>query len=254
MNVEDLFHIEPQKIFLFILGFLRILSLMFFLPILGDPIIPKRLKVLIALAFSFCFIPGVLNIKNLEFFTPAGLIFLSMREIFVGFLFGIMAKLLSYSTHMASQMVGSGMGFQTGQIFNPQLQESESSFTLFHTSCVTMVILTCNFHHIFIQELFYLFKAFPLGHQGFSLSPFPLTIALKECFITVIRIGGPLILLQLAGSLILGLMSKALPQLNVFVLNYPLTFILCSVGLFLSCASFYGLLTSEGYRLLELPR
>lgn len=247
MNYETLFQLDPRAWPFAVMLFLRIVSIMFFLPIFGDATIPARIRILLSLMLSLCIWPVVeKNLTAVPGFiqwSPMTLAIATLREVFFGFTLGFAAKILTFAASIGANIVGVNMGFQTATLFSPQIGIQESAFASLKIWLISILILVFNIHHIFIQGIVSSFVTIP-----FAAHPDPqvlLGVVMKTItasFDIGIRIAGPLLLIQMASTIALGLLNRALPQLNAFVISFPVSFILSMIVLFFSASAFVRLM------------
>ncbi|NBX15780.1 MAG: type III secretion protein [Proteobacteria bacterium] len=251
MTFESLLQLDPKVWPLAVMLFLRIVSVLFFLPIFGDANIPSRIRILLALTLSICIWPAVeKDITATQGFiqwSPLALALATIREVFFGFAVGFAAKLLSFAAAIAANIVGVNMGFQTATLFSPQTGTQESSFTSLKVWLITILILTFNIHHVFIQGIVSSFVTIPFASSADPQLLLNIVMqTLTNSFDIGLRIAAPLLLIQTLCTLALGLLNRALPQLNAFVISFPLSFLLSMVVLFFSSAAFVRLIGEHG--------
>ncbi|MEY2988278.1 MAG: flagellar biosynthetic protein FliR [Pseudomonadota bacterium] len=251
MNFESLFQLNPQVWPYAVMMFLRIVSVIFFMPIFGDSTIPGRVRLLLSLAMSICLWPVVEGqIHSSPGFiqwSPLTLALATLREVFFGFAVGFTAKLLTFAASIAAQIVGVNMGFQTATLFTAQTGTQESAFSSLKIWMITILLLTFNIHHIFIQGIVESFTTVAIA------SSIDAQILLNVIVQTVVssfeiglRIAGPLLLIQSLTTIALGLLNRALPQLNAFVISFPVSFVLSMIVLFFSASAFVRLIGQKG--------
>lgn len=247
MNFETLFQLDPNVWPFAVMLFMRIVTVLFFLPIFGDPNIPTRLRILLALMLSLCIWPTVekhlTTSSGFIQWSPIALALATLREVFFGFTIGFAAKMLTFAASIAANTVGINMGFQTATLFSPQSGTQESAFTTLKVWLVTILILTFNIHHVFIQNIVGSFLTIPFASQA---DPQALMNVIMQT-ITVsfdigMRIAGPLLLIQTLATIALGLLNRALPQLNAFVISFPVSFLVSMVVLFFGASAFVRLM------------
>ncbi|NBO37479.1 type III secretion protein [bacterium] len=251
MNFESLFQLDPQVWPFAVMMFLRIVSILFFMPIFGENTIPGRVRLLLGLTMSLCIWPLVEGHIHASpgflQWSPLTLAIATLREVFFGFSVGFAAKTLIFAASIGSHIVGVNMGFQTATLFSPQLGNQESAFSSLKIWLVTILILVFNIHHVFIQGIVSSFTTIPLAAEADAkvlLNVIMQTIT--SSFAIGIRIAGPLLLIQTATTIALGLLNRALPQLNAFVISFPVSFLLSMIVLFFSTAAFVRLMGQQG--------
>lgn len=251
MNLESLIQLDPKVWPFAVMMFLRIVSVLFFMPIFGDSTIPGRLRLLLALAMSVCIWPIVEGkihaAPGFIQWSPLALGLATLREVFFGFSVGFAAKTLIFAASIASHMVGVNMGFQTATLFTPQTGTQESAFSSLKIWLVTILILTFNIHHIFIQGIVNSFTNIPIAAEpNPSVLMAVIMQTITSSFEIGLRIAGPLLLIQTLTTLALGLLNRALPQLNAFIISFPVSFILSMIVLFFSTSAFVRLIGQHG--------
>lgn len=251
MNIESLIQLNPQVWPYAVMMFLRIVSVLFFMPIFGDSTIPVRVRILFALAMSICIWPVVEgNLRSTAGFiqwSPLTLGLATLREVFFGFAVGFAAKTLIFAASIASHIVGVNMGFQTATLFTPQTGTQESAFSSLKVWLVTILLLTFNIHHIFIQGIVTSFTQVPFAAEPNAQVLISVIMqSIVSSFDIGLRIAGPLLLIQTLTTLALGLLNRALPQLNAFVVSFPVSFLLSMMVLFFSTSAFVRLIGQQG--------
>ena len=251
MNIETLLQIDPKVWPVAGLAFLRILTVFVFLPIFGETAVTTKVRIILAILLTICLWPmiiGSFENKNLmlQNWTPLFLATATLREVFFGFSVGFAAKTLTYAVTIGSQLVGTNMGFQAATLFSPTTNSQESGFGVFKAWLLLVCLLSFDVHHIFLREIFLSFQDVPLGG---SLSVGSIaqvaTAMVHKSFVLGLRLAAPLLLVQLLITLALGLLNRALPQLNALVMQFPLSFSVSFVVLFFTAATYVKLLGSH---------
>jgi flagellar biosynthetic protein FliR len=253
MSFENLLQLDPRAWPVAVMMFLRIVSVLFFMPIFGDSTIPGRVRLLFALTLSLCIWPVVeANIRSTQGFiqwSPLMLGLATLREVFFGYAVGFAAKLLIFAASIAANIVGVNMGFQTATLFTPQSGTQESAFTSLKIWLVTIILLTLNIHHLFIQGLVESFSTVPLATSVNGRELINVVMqTVTSSFDIGLRIAGPLLVVQTTTTIALGLLNRALPQLNAFVISFPVSFLLSMAVLFFSASAFVRLIGQHGSR------
>ncbi|KAB8027724.1 flagellar biosynthetic protein FliR [Fluviispira multicolorata] len=251
MDILSVIQLKPETWPLPIMAFLRITTLFFFLPIFGDQVVPIRLRILLGLAFTFFLYPLVADKmyhpERLLQWSAVTLAVATFHEVFFGFAVGYAAKLVIFGVSVASHTVGINMGFQVASMFSPGLNDHESSFSVMKNWFAIILILTLNIHHIFIEGLVKSFVYVPIAAIPDKVALMKTVIEIaQEAFELGLRLGAPLIAVQILINISLGLLNRALPSLNVFIVSFPLSFLITMIILFISIASFLKLLGTYG--------
>ena len=252
MDILSVIQIDPQKWPLAAMLFLRIVTLFFFLPIFGDQVIPIRVRISLGIAFSFFTYPIVSEYfvakDHLIQWSPFTLVIASLREVIFAISIGFAAKIIYFGSSIASHLVGINMGFQAASMFNPEINEKESSYSVLQNWLIVILFISLNIHHIFIQEIVKSFATVPIGPSPNTntFTRIALHIA-QESFVIGLRLAAPLITVQILINISLGLLNRSLPALNVFAISFPLSFLITLIILLLSVTSLISLISNYGF-------
>lgn len=242
MSIETLLQLDPRIWPLAVLAFLRILCILLWLPIFGDHNVPARLKIVIAIMMAIALWPMIESTiqVNLRLFTWdfVNLLLLTVREAFFGFALGFAARTIVYGVSIASQLVGLSMGFQSASLFNPAMGQEESAYASFQGWLLIAIILSLNIHHIFLTGIAKSFVYIPVGPTAMDamISKTALGV-ITTTFEMALRLAAPVLIVQSLVSIALGLLNRAVPQLNIFVMNFPLSFLVTLMILFFSAGT-----------------
>lgn len=208
--------------------FMRVGGVFFTLPIFGDTPTPVRVRILLSMAVTLCLLPLVpdnwMRDPNPELFAVC---FLLLRELFIGVVIGYLSRLLFDGFVMAANVVGYQMGFGTANLFMPDAQMSLDGFAALHRILIILIFLSLSLHHIFVQAMVDTFYFIPAGGAILSGGLMKTLIGLSGKVLTIaVQLSAPIIVALLFAMAALGLLSRAVPQLNVFTVSFPVSFAL----------------------------
>lgn len=212
----------------FVLLWTRIGGMLFFLPFFGESQIPFRIRIFLALAYSYLVFP-LMNLQTysnlLLGFGPFDLLVVIAKELIFGFTIGFIAKLMLDGVVMAASLVGYQMGFGMASLFLPDTNDQVNAFTILNRIVFILIFLTLNLHHVMIESIQLSLTTVPLG---VSLPPMGLGEELismcGELFVVGVKLASPVLIALLFTMAALGLIARVVPQLNVFVISFPLSF------------------------------
>lgn len=251
ITLETLVQLDHRVWPVAVLACLRVVTVFLFLPVFGDQAVPARVRIGLAIVFTAVLWPSIgaqVRVEEgLSTWSPLSFGLVTLREVFFGYAAGFAGRLLLYAGSISASLVGANMGFQAMSLFNPASQEQDSSFSSFKGWLVLMCLLGFEVHHMFLRGLAESFATIPIGAapHGGALAGVALEVV-KSCFLLGIRLAAPLLLVQLLVTLALGLLNRALPQLNALVMQFPLSFGVSMIALFFSAAAFVRLLGGYG--------
>jgi flagellar biosynthetic protein FliR len=163
--------------------------------------------------------------------TPAGLTLVIAREAAVGLALSMSVRILLSAAELAGYLAGFQLGFGYAGIIDPQSGVRNNVLAVLYASLTTLVLLGANLHHQVIRLLLATYETVPIAAAtavGPS-SPETITQMLGLIFTTGARLAAPIVLVLLFVELVMGVVSRAAPSLNLMVIGAPLRLI---VGLF----------------------
>lgn len=229
--------------FPFLCVFLRTAGLFVTAPVLGARFIPVQVKVGLALSTSY-FLWDSVNTAGVPE-TLLGLASSAAGEIAFGLVMGTLSSMLMAAVEVAGHIVDIEMGFGLANVVDPEFGSSAPLMGTFKYLLVTMIFMMLNGHHLFIQGLVESFRLLPAGMAGVPLSWAQVAISSASRMILIATVlSCPMWASMLLTDVALGVMARAVPQLNIFVVGMPVKVL---VGLTVLSASlgFYGVFTEE---------
>lgn len=202
---------------------IRLTSCLAIMPIFGARTVPAPAKILLSLLFGFLLFP----IWKLNYVVAPklndDLILLVAREVLLGVGMGFLARLMFTGVEMAGQMLGLAMGFNAAELVNPSYNESTSIMEQFQAVLATLLFLAISGHHLLIEALFRSFEIAPLGSLTANpLAFMPIVDVIQEAFVIAVKLSGPMIAVMVFLNIALGVVGRAVPQINVFITSFPI--------------------------------
>lgn len=220
--------------------FFRIVGILIWLPILGESQVPAIVKIGLGMLLAIIIFPTLalspLSVSN-DIFTLA---WFALKEGSIGLILGLISKTAFYGVLMAAQFVGYQMGFGTASIFDPNSGSQISPFSQFQNAIAVLVFLVFNFHHFFIETILQSFDIVSLGAIRPSPEIAPKLAAITGSIFTVgVKLAAPVLTSLMFTMVALGLIARTVPQVNVFVLSFPISS-LTGFAVFVVSISYYS--------------
>jgi flagellar biosynthetic protein FliR len=207
--------------------FVRILAVLMTAPLFSNRSVPTIAKIGFAGLLSLILlpVPGAPASAHLDTL-PANLLPFALmvaQEVLIGAVIGFVSNLVFMAVGIAASMMGLQAGFRAANLFNPFTNVSSSSLNQFYTLMAIALFLTIDGHHWLISALVRTFKVAPLGTFVFNNTVSNGLITLtNEAFIAGARLALPVVGTLLLTDLGLGLIARAVPQVQVFFVGLPL--------------------------------
>lgn len=219
----------------FFLVFGRTVGVILAAPFWGSRMVPVVVRVWVSMLLAIATYPLV---KVVSFAAGITIIELAMGlagEILLGLMLGWLGQIFFAGIRLAGQMIEIKSGLGLIQLIDPHEGGHSGVFSAFLELLAGIVFFTFNGHHLLIQALTSSFAVFPLGSEKFLPRVLAgLVSSTGEIFAIALRVSAPVLIGLLLSDVVLGILSRAIPQMNVFFVAQPLQFALSLLLLMLS--------------------
>ena len=212
----------------FVVVLIRIGAILAAMPMLGSRSLPGQVKAGLAVALALVLVPFV---GAASWPADTSLFLLGLiAEFLIGLVIGLAVRSLFASFEVAGELVGSQMGFSIVQLFDPVMSHNVPLIGQLHTVLASLIFLSLNAHVLVVHAIGESFRLIPPFGARLSETVGDEVVRLFQGgFLVALKLAAPVLVATLVVNLVLALLGRTVPQLNVFVLSFPLT-ILC--GLF----------------------
>ncbi|MCK5069279.1 MAG: flagellar biosynthetic protein FliR, partial [Desulfocapsa sp.] len=156
-------------------------------------------------------------------YQPATFLLLIITETLLGSMIGLIARMIFTAVEYGGTVIGYQMGFAAANVFDPQNERQISLISQFQNIFAILIFLTIDGHHVFLQVAAESYKLLPPGVFNITGEAIPYLLTLSSrIFFLGIQFSAPILAVLLLSGLILGIMARVFPQLNVFLLSFPL--------------------------------
>lgn len=214
----------------FALTLARVGTFIHVLPMLGGPNVPRTVKIGLSVALAVLFFDFETALVADEP-SPTWIRFgLSLgREMLLGGVFGFALGLLLVPARVAGELIAQETGLTFANVVTATGDGSSNPFSVLLELIASMVFFTLDLHHIFLITLQETFRHFPIG-QNYLLPTWDLIGATGAAQEGGIILAAPLALCLFLTTVVLGLMTRAAPQLNMYSIGFPLRVLICLGG------------------------
>lgn len=208
---------------IFILILIRVTAILFFMPVLGTRNIPSLSKIGLSMVISLLLVP-IVRMDSQSFpQVPLYFGFFLLKEIILGMVLGLSIKVIFAGVQAGGHLAGFNMGFTMAQIVDPQSGFQETALTQLYFLLSILVFLAIDGHHWFIRALTFSLEIVPPGEfflRG-QLGEYLLKLS-GGIFIIAIKIAAPILVALFLVQMGLGILAKAVPQINIMMTSFPL--------------------------------
>jgi flagellar biosynthetic protein FliR len=225
--------IMERSIILFLV-FSRVSGIFLLTPVFGSKNIPRTLKIGLAGFLTYIALPIVTLSPAIHIMSIYQLLYYMIFEFFIGLVFGFISLLILSSIYIAGTIIDRNIGFSMVSVINPQ-DESQIPITsnLFYVMAI-MVFLMTDLHHILIKAVLHSFKVIPIGYENVNLLFVDKVVEImRTAFVLGFKMAAPIMITIFATNVLLGVLSRAMPQMNVFVVGMPLKIFIGLITIFI---------------------
>lgn len=213
----------PNTAFVYLLLFSRIGAILMLMPALGEDMIPMRMRLSFALAFTLVVYPLLapsLPAMPVDIMAVFALIF---HELAIGILLGAIVRI----TVMATQVAGAIIAFQTGLSSAMAADPTQTGvqgavFGSFLSFLGMVLIFATDLHHMALAATYDSYMVFPLDAPLMFDDAAQLAIrTVAGAFTVGLQMSAPFIVFGLVFNLGAGILARLMPALQVFFLLMP---------------------------------
>lgn len=211
----------------------RILALLSVAPLLSHRAVPVRVRLAIGLAVAVVLVPVTPAPPIGAALSGAGLALL-VQNIVLGVLIGFTVRLVFAALEVAGEIVGLQMGLSYAGFFNPATGQSQNAIGNFMSLLALLMFVAIDGHLWLLYALAESFRLYPLtGAVGLPLDFGQVARMGADIFTVGLTIALPFVAVMLLTNIVLGVLARVAPQLNIFAVGFPLTILVGLSLLFL---------------------
>lgn len=256
---NSLYLLSEVKVLIFALVLLRMIAFIFAAPVFGSPQIGIPTRILFCLIVSMCIFPTVQMDSKLLDGLSNDIISLAAREVIVGLCLGFVCRIFFYAVSMTGDFVSICLGLNTAQLFNPAMETQGSVVEQFYGVIGMLFFFAVGGHHIFISGLAQSYDLVKVGELSFNVGPLGELATLGQTlFMVTIKMSAPVMVAVLLSQVAMGLLGRAIPQINVLITSFPVT-IMVGLGVMIICMPLYlqslnSLMDMVGTKLVQVMK
>jgi flagellar biosynthetic protein FliR len=241
--------LDIEKFLVFTLVLTRTSGLLATAPVYGTQDVPMTVRALLSMILAVLVMPTQWNASLAD---PGGTLqYLALvgSELVVGVCLGLGVMMLLAGVQMAGELMSRLGGLSLSDVFDPTFNGNTPLFSRLLVLVSTAVLLGIGGHRVLLGGLLDTFQTIPPGRAaamlldsaqagaggGLLSSAAGLLVLLgAQSFELAIRASVPVVTALLLATLLLGLISRTLPQLNILALGFGLNALLTFAVLSLS--------------------
>jgi len=217
----DVFHIGQGQFETFLLIWLRASTMLYVFPVFQAQQIPTLVRIGLGLLVSFVVyhvVPVIAPLPDL-----GSLLAAAASQVILGLIVGFVAYLVFMGIQFAGEIADIQIGFAVANVLNPTTQQQVTVIGELQLTLATLFFLITNSHLLFLQGIGGSFHLAPLPYINLDPSVASnMVVFLEQAFLIVLKVAAPAAVSLFVVNVALGLMARVAPQMNVFVVGFPL--------------------------------
>ena len=214
------FTIGNLEFFLLILT--RMSGFIFSAPFYSLSNVPKRVQIGLSVFISIILFE-TLDVSKLEYIGVIGYAGLVITELLIGLVMGYIMSVCIYILNFSGQLIDMEIGFSMVNVMNPTANMTTTVTGNLYTYFVMLVLLASDLHRYMLKAMIDAFTFIPIGEAVIDMSMYKIMVTfIKDYFIIGFRIILPIFAAMLIINVVLGVLAKVAPQMNMFVVGMQL--------------------------------
>lgn len=214
---------DYNMIVAFWLAFSRWLAVMMQLPMFDQVAIPINVKILATLVITYAFFPIISPelLSDINHMGEGAFWSLTVFNVIVGLVIGYFVKSIMNIFLGAGHIITQQVGFTALNYFDPNAQTQVGPFEKLIEWTVLMMILTSGALVPMFKGVVTSFSTIHIYSLGkFASSPEYFMQMFKSIFLISLMLSTPMIFLNILLNAVMGIVAKAVPQMNVIVVSF----------------------------------
>jgi flagellar biosynthesis protein FliR len=214
--------------------FIRTLALFSAMPVLGTRNVPQRVRIALAALIVLAAQPSLPAMPNVALDSAQG-VMLTIQNVLIGLAMGFAVRVVFAAVEFAGELIGLQMGLNFAAFFDPLSASTATTTSRFFGTMVSWLFIVINGHLLITMALIDSFTAFPVGPEPLAFfKTMQPQVWGAEIFRTGLWIALPLMCMLILVNLVLGVISRVAPQINIFAIGFPVTLTVGLLGMLLT--------------------
>ena len=207
-------------------------------PVFGARGVPSLVRLGLAASLSVIVYPLIYAAKPPIPIELLPYVAVVLKEVLVGLVIGFVIYTLTAVLQGAGQLIDFQMGFTMGAAIDPVYGVQSPMMGNFQMILATMLLLATNSHHYLIAAMVKSYAYIPINPSNLPSNYLFYAQLVAQVFALAIQISMPVFGALLVSDVGVGLLSRTVPQLNIFSIVFPVKILFGFIVLFFSIPFF----------------
>lgn len=206
--------------------FVRISGFLLVAPVIGTQLVSPRIRIVLCLLLTLILVPTLPPMPVVDSVSLAAFVLIA-QQLLIGLAMGFVLQVLLQLFVVAGQMIAMQMGLGFASMVDPANGVSVTVLSQFHLMLVTLLFVAMNGHLAMIEVLAESFYSLPVDGGFYSSNAlWRLAGWGSWMFSSALLMALPALASLLIINFSLGVITRAAPQLNIFVIGFPFMLII----------------------------
>ena len=211
--------------------FVRAGAMLSIFPIFSAAAMPIRIRIAMAGFLAMLTMPGVALPPDFLSLNLGGFAGIVAKEVAFGLLLGFVARLVLFAVGLAGHYIGTELGLQLSSLIAPGESQPSTTPSVMLQMLTVMLIFSLDIHFELLMGFQQSYEVLAIGAGSLSDELFAeITDLCGRTFVVAVRIAAPIIAVAIVVNLLMMVLARTIPQMNVFVESFSVRIL---VGVFL---------------------
>lgn len=203
--------------------FVRIAAMFSIAPVIGGRQIPAQIKIAAAILVTLSVLPLQQAVPEVAPWSAIG-VYITAQQMLIGLVMGFILTLVFAAMNIAGHSIGMSMGLGFSLAVDPNNGVQVPIISQFFSITATLLFLSLNGHLALISTMASSFEYLPVASEGIRPDGLWQLIKFSSImFAGALSVALPAIIALLMANLVMGVMTRSAPQMNIFSIGFPMT-------------------------------
>jgi len=214
----------------------RSAGIMLAAPVLSSASVPMQVKAALSFLLAVIMLPFAAQHAGAMPSHAFGYLPLAVNELGLGLLIGFSAALVLAALESAGGLIAHEIGLTLASVASPEsMEEEESAISVLMALFGVLLFLSVNGHHWIIQALAASYRTMPIGQVPWGASSARMVDeGFSGFLVETLRLAAPLMGMMFLVTVVIALVAKAAPQMNILLVGYPVKVMMGVVAMVLT--------------------
>ncbi len=211
----------------FIIVFMRVGTLVMLLPGVGEQSFPTQIRLSLALLLTLIMLPGVRPLIKVDVNSLQSILSVLLTEFIIGLMLGLTARFAFSALQTAGVAIAQQLGLAYAMTVDPTQGGQAAVVSNFLTLLATTLVLVTDLHHLSIIAIYDSYRVLDPGSLPATGDMAQMLIKASAASFSIgVQISAPFLVFSIVFNIGLGILSKLIPQMQVFFVAQPAMIIL----------------------------